>query len=115
MIDKTQQLKQLDQLEGFVRLMDTQFGVPGFRFGLDGIIGLVPGIGDFVGGLISLGLVLRMRQIGVPSECINKMIRNVLIDVIVGGVPILGDGFDFFFKVNERNLRIARRCLTVEV
>lgn len=106
--DKIEKLKQLETL---IRYMDSQFSVFGFRFGIDGLIGLVPGLGDVAGGLVSILIILRIRNIGVSEEVLNKMMRNVLIDVFVGSVPLLGDMFDFGFKVNERNMKLAKKHL----
>ena len=58
--------------------------------------------------LVSVLIILRIRHIGVSEEVLNKMLRNVLVDVFIGSVPILGDIFDFVFKVNERNLKLAK-------
>jgi len=106
-MEKTK-LQKLDQLTSVVGLMDSKFSFLGFSFGIDALIGLIPGFGDIVGGLISLLILLRIRSIGISDEIFNKMLKNVLIDVFVGSVPLLGDAFDFFFKVNERNMRLAR-------
>jgi len=107
-MNKSQKLQQVNQLETLVSLMDSRFSFLGFSFGIDGLIGLIPGFGDIAGGLISVLIVLRIRSIGVPEEIFNKMLRTILIDVFVGSVPILGDMFDFAFKVNERNLKQAK-------
>jgi len=89
--------------------MDSKFSIAGFSFGLDGIIGLIPGVGDVVGGVISLFIIYRLKKIGIREKVLNKMIINVLVDVFVGSIPLVGDLFDFVFKVNERNLKLAKR------
>lgn len=91
--------------------MDSQFSIAGFSFGVDALIGLIPGFGDMAGGLVSIFIILRIRSIGVSDEVLNKMMRNVLIDVFVGSIPLLGDMFDFFFKVNERNMKLSRQYI----
>ena len=111
----TNQLEKLEQLQSLITLLDSNFSIFGFSFGIDGLIGLVPGVGDMFGGLISLAIILRMRAIGVSSAALNKMITAVLIDVFVGSIPVLGDLFDFFYKVNERNFTLAKQDLQQQV
>lgn len=106
-----EKLEKLRGLESLVNLMDTKFSFMGFSFGIDSIIGLIPGFGDIVGGLISILIIFRIRHIGVSPEVINKMITNVMVDVFLGSVPLLGDLFDVAFKVNVRNLNLAKNHL----
>jgi predicted acyltransferase len=106
-----EKLKKLHSLESLVNLMDSKFSFMGFSFGLDAIIGLIPGLGDIAGGLISILIIIRIRHIGVSEVILSKMIRNVLVDVFVGTVPIFGDLFDIGFKVNDRNLQLAKDYL----
>jgi hypothetical protein len=89
-------------------LLDEAFRVPGtrFRFGLDGIIGLVPGLGDVLVGLFSLVIPVAGWMRGVPYITLVRMIVNVAIGVLIGSVPILGDLFDVIFKANRRNYRL---------
>jgi hypothetical protein len=84
--------------------------VPGtnFRFGLDTIIGLVPGVGDLVGGALSAYIILEAARLGVPRALLVRMGYNVLVDVAVGTVPVLGDLFDAGYKANLRNLALVR-------
>lgn len=91
--------------------MDSAVKIPGteISFGLDGIIGLIPGIGDSIGALISSYIIFRARQAGVPRLIISRMVINVVVDTLVGAVPILGDLFDFTWKSNERNVALVRR------
>lgn len=103
--------EQLRQLDSIAHVLDSQFSIGGFRFGVDGLIGLVPGLGDVAGGMISLFVVMRARQLGVSDKAANRMLLYVMIDVIIGSIPVIGDLFDFIFKVNERNLRLARKDL----
>lgn len=105
--------KTIAELESIVTLMDSDFSIAGFRFGLDGIIGLVPGLGDSAGGFISLYIVLKAYRAGVSSETVSKMLLYILIDVLLGSIPLLGDIFDFFFKVNEKNLELVKRELLI--
>ena len=96
----------LDHLKSLTTILDSQFSVAGFKFGLDGVIGLVPGLGDAIGGLISLYIVYKAHVAGVSAEVTGRMMLNILIDVFLGSVPVIGDLFDFFYKVNEKNLRL---------
>ena len=94
-------------------LLDEAFLIPGthIRFGLDAIIGLVPGIGDVLGGLASLLIPLTAWIRGVPYVTLVRMAANLGIGVLVGSIPILGDAFDIAWKVNRRNYRLLTRHL----
>ena len=102
--------KQLRHLETLAKLMDNQFRVPGtnFRFGLDAIIGLIPGAGDLTTFGISGFMVFIMAQNGASGAVLAKMILNVLIDTLIGSIPILGDAFDFGFKSNTKNIKLMK-------
>ena len=95
----------LTHLRQVSTLLDSRFSVAGFRFGIDGLIGLIPGLGDTAGGLVSIYIVLRAYRAGLSSELTNKMLLRIITDVFIGSVPLLGDVFDFFYKVNNRNLK----------
>ena len=94
-------------------LLDEAFRVPGtqVRFGLDAIIGLVPGIGDVLAGLVSLVIPLAGWIRGVPYVTMARMAANLAIGVTVGSIPILGDAFDIAWKANRRNYRLLTRHL----
>jgi hypothetical protein len=91
-------------------LLDEAFRVPGtnFRFGIDGIIGLVPGLGDVLAGLLSLIIPLAAWIRGVPYITLVRMAVNLAIDVLVGTIPIFGDIFDVAWKANRRNYRLLQ-------
>ena len=91
-------------------LLDEAFRVPGtgIRFGIDGIIGLVPGLGDVLAGLLSLIIPLAAWIRGVPYVTILRMAVNLGIGVLVGSIPILGDLFDIAWKANRRNYRLLQ-------
>jgi hypothetical protein len=93
------------------RLMDSLFRIPGtkIRFGLDPIIGLLPGIGDTLTGLISTFLIARSARMGLPKIVMARMAFNVLANSLVGAIPIAGDAFSFFFKSNVRNYRLMEK------
>ncbi len=94
-------------------LLDEAFRVPGtqIRFGIDGIIGLVPGLGDVLAGLLSLIIPLAAWIRGVPYITLARMAVNLGIGVLVGTIPIFGDIFDIAWKANRRNYRLLRRHL----
>lgn len=93
------------------RLMDSQFRLPGtrFRFGLDPLLGLVPIVGDLSTTAVSVALLLTMMRHGASGAVAVRMALNILIDTVVGAVPVLGNVFDFAFKSNERNVALLRR------
>lgn len=101
---------ELEYAERLVRLMDDRFRIPilNIRFGLDPIIGLVPFAGDIVSFLISLLIIIALTRNGLPTSLIVRMVGNVLLDLLIGGIPILGDVWDFFHKANRKNLKLAR-------
>jgi hypothetical protein len=101
---------ELRRLERLAHLMDTRFRIPGtsIRFGLDGLVGLVPGIGDAAALLPAVYLVARARGLGVPPELQLRMAGNVALDLLIGAVPLVGDIADIRFKANTRNVRLLR-------
>lgn len=103
--------RTLRRLERLARLLDSEFRVPGirFRFGLDGLIGLAPGVGDAVGLALSSYIVMEAWRMGVPPQVLVRMIANILIDSAVGAVPVAGDLFDFVWKANRRNIDLLLR------
>ena len=102
---------ELDRLDRLATLLDARWRLPllGWRFGLDSLIGLVPGLGDAAGGLLSAWLILRARRLGAPDRVLAMMAGNVVLDVVVGSVPVLGDILDIGLKANRRNARLLRR------
>jgi hypothetical protein len=101
------------RLEALAWVLDRAIRVPGtnFRVGLDGVLGLVPGIGDAITTALALWFVYEAHRINVPGHVIARMLGNVAIDSVVGAVPVVGDLFDFAFKANIRNLELLRRHL----
>ena len=100
------QQQRLHALRQTARLLDSAFEVPGtsYRIGLDPILGLVPGIGDLVSPLFTIGILWQGRDLGIPKVVQVRMLGNVLLDALVGAVPVAGDLFDFAWKANEKNL-----------
>jgi uncharacterized protein DUF4112 len=103
--------KQLEWLRTWARLLDNQFRVPGteMRFGLDPILGLIPGLGDVTTPLFSGLIVLQAFRMRVPKIVQARMVANVIVDVATGVVPFLGDLFDFAWKSNSMNMRLLER------
>ncbi len=103
--------RSLERLRRLGHLLDNSFRVPGtnLRFGLDAIIGLVPGVGDLAGGALSLYIIVEAARLGVPRPLLARMGYNVAVDVLVGAVPVLGDLFDAGFKANLRNLALVQQ------
>jgi hypothetical protein len=112
MVKVQQQYKQrgLKQLGHLAKLMDAQFRIPGtdIRFGLDGIIGLIPGAGDLSTFAVSGYMVWVMANNGASGFVLAKMTFNILIDALIGSIPIIGDVFDIAFKANMRNMRLMQ-------
>jgi hypothetical protein len=104
---------RIARIEALANLLDTALVVPGtnIRFGLDALIGLIPGLGDTVTTLLSLFIVSEARALGAPRHLIARMLANVALDGVVGTVPLVGDVFDVAFRANRRNLALLRRHL----
>lgn len=102
------QEQRLAGLRWLAELLDNAFVVPGtsYRVGLDPIIGLIPGIGDLVSPLFTIGMLLQARDLGVPKVVQGRMLINVAIDAVLGVVPVVGDVFDFAWKSNQMNLAL---------
>lgn len=97
-------------LEILAKLMDSQFKIPGtnIRFGLDSLIGLVPGAGDIGTFLVSGYMLSVLAKNGASGFVLARMTLNIFIDAILGAIPLLGDVFDVFFKANQRNMQLMR-------
>ena len=112
-MNKIQQLNKLRRIRKIAKLLDTAIGIPGtkFRIGLDPILGLLPGGGDLIGGLISAYMIYLATSFGLEKSQISKMVKNIALETFVGFIPIVGDIFDFYFKANIRNLDILEQHL----
>ena len=103
---------RLREVESLARWMDYAFALPGgFRFGAAGVVGLIPGIGDAVDAVVSLYIVVRAVQLGVPRIAIARMLMNVGIEAVAGAVPWAGTLFDVVFKANRRNYLLLKNYL----
>ncbi|MBN3895463.1 MAG: DUF4112 domain-containing protein [Nostoc sp. NOS(2021)] len=107
---KAPTLKRLRQLS---RLLDNIITIPGTKigFGLDPIIGLIPIGGDFLGVMFSSYIILEAARLGVSRATLGKMVLNVIIDGLVGAVPVLGDLFDFAWTANSYNIKLLEEYL----
>jgi hypothetical protein len=105
--------RTLERLDRFSYWTDSNIRVPftGFRFGLSPLIGLIPGIGDFAGLILSLYVLYEARRIGAPGKIQRKMIRIMLIEFFGGLIPVFGDAFDAVYKANTRNTELLRNYL----
>ena len=103
-----QLLASLKRLERLADLSDSRFRVPftKIRFGIDGIIGLIPFVGDSISLLMSLYLIFEASKLGAPLSIKFKMLRNTIIDWLIGLVPVLGDVIDVFYKANNQNIKL---------
>jgi hypothetical protein len=101
-------------IEWLAWLTDDSVRIGRWSVGLDGFIGLIPGIGDVAGAAMSTLIIARAMQIGLPKSAIIRMVINVAVDSLVGAIPFLGDLFDFAFKSNRYNLQIYREAIRGE-
>lgn len=92
-------------------LLEERFQAGKFKFGLDPVLGLIPGLGDIVTIVLASYLVWIAKELAVPEEKIGVMLRNITVDLVIGLVPFFGDIGDFVFKANSRNLAIIREHL----
>lgn len=90
--------------------LDEKFRIPGlgFRFGLDPVINLIPFLGDVIGFVISVSLIVIMARNGVSPKVVIKMLLNAFLDAIIGAIPLLGKIGDFFFKANTKNIELLK-------
>jgi preprotein translocase subunit Sss1 len=111
---ETERARSLAEIEAIAWLLDNSIPVPGTggrRFGIDALIGLVPGIGDLLSGAIGLVVVWRGSRMGVPRVVVARMLANTLLDLAIGSIPVIGDAFDLWFKASTRNLALVRGWL----
>ncbi|GAA6144611.1 DUF4112 domain-containing protein [Thalassolituus maritimus] len=104
-------IRRLKRVDAFARMLDAQFRIPFTRFsiGVDGIIGLIPGIGDGASFLLALYPVVMAHRCGAGIGLKSRMLFNILIDTVIGSIPLVGDLFDIGFKANLRNAELLRK------
>jgi hypothetical protein len=105
------QAARLDAIRRASHLLDSVARLPGtsIRFGLDPILGLIPGLGDLISPLFSIAVLWQSRDLGLPRVVQLRMLLNVAIDALVGSIPLVGDLFDFAWKANDMNLVLLER------
>ena len=103
-------LKKLDRLSWW---LDSSIKIPGtqYRMGVDSLVGFVPGIGDFLGILISGYIIVEAFRMGAPGKLLLRMGGNVALEALIGSIPIVGDIFDIAWKANNRNVRLLKNYL----
>ncbi|WP_017259655.1 DUF4112 domain-containing protein [Pedobacter arcticus] len=103
---------KLKNIEAISKLLDSQFKIGNFRFGLDPILNFIPFAGDGASALISVMLVYTMSKHGASNKLIARMLLNVFIDFALGAIPILGWIFDFYYKANDKNVQLLKEHYT---
>lgn len=105
----------LKRLRRLSHLLDNAIPIPGtsYRIGIDPIIGLLPGGGDFVGTAIAAYIVVEAARMGVPRKTLVQMVSNIVLDTVGGTVPVLGDLVDVAFKANSKNVALLEEHLNV--
>jgi hypothetical protein len=105
--------RRLERLRRVGYLLDNSIPIPGtrYRLGIESLIGLVPGLGDLAGGILSLYIIAQSARLGAPRSLLLRMGWNVAVDTLLGEVPILGDLFDIGYKPNLRNLALLEGYL----
>ncbi|MVN23066.1 DUF4112 domain-containing protein [Mucilaginibacter sp. HMF7410] len=101
---------RLKWVERIAYLLDEKFRFPGtkLRFGLDPVINLIPVAGDISGFIVAAALVWIMARHGVSRKVLILMVLNIFIDAIIGGIPLIGQVFDFYYKANSRNIKLLK-------
>lgn len=96
------------------RMLDDLVTIPGTRqrFGVDSVVGLIPGIGDLASAAVGAWIIVEASRFKLPGVVLARMVINTVIDFLIGAIPLLGDLFDVVFKSNSRNLALFRRHAT---
>ena len=102
--------EKAQRLEKLAWVLDSIIPIPGtnWRIGLDGLIGLGPGVGDISAGVISTYILYQALRMGVPTMVVGRMLLNIVMESVIGVIPFFGDLFDFAFKANKRNVELLR-------
>ncbi len=102
----------MKRLRSLSKLLDSAIPLPGgYRIGLDGLVGLIPGIGDVAGGVASSYIIIESARLGATTTTLLRMVFNVLLETFIGIIPFVGDLFDFVWKANEKNMDLMEKQL----
>jgi hypothetical protein len=101
-------------IEWLAWLMDESISIGPWKIGLDGFIGLIPGLGDMAGAAVSAVIILGATQHGIPRSAVIRMLINVATDALLGALPLVGDIFDLAYKSNVKNIQIYREAMRGE-
>ncbi|MGH7959793.1 MAG: DUF4112 domain-containing protein [Opitutaceae bacterium] len=101
--------RRLNRLRKLAWLLDRSIPVGRWRIGIDPILGLLPGAGDWIAAVLSLYIVYESARLGAPAPLLMRMAGNILLEALIGTVPLLGDLFDFAWQANMRNLALIER------
>lgn len=100
--------KTLVHLRRLSYLLDNAISIPGtkYRLGLDPVLGLIPGGGDTIGAMLSVYIVAKSASLGLPADTLRRMVFNIIVEMLVGTIPVLGDIFDVTWRSNVRNMKL---------
>ena len=109
-LEKRRPVEVEESLDNLAYYLDGLFRVPGtgWKFGLDGLIGLVPNVGDTLTSVASFYILVAGVRYGVPKITLLRMAMNIAVDYLLGSVPVIGDAFDFVWKANQMNMDLIR-------
>ncbi|MBD2579680.1 DUF4112 domain-containing protein [Oscillatoria sp. FACHB-1406] len=110
---KSTHIRTLEQLRSLTNLLDNAVGIPGtrYRVGLDPVLGLLPGVGDYAGAMMSSYIVIQAARMGASRATLGRMVSNIILDSFVGMVPLFGDLFDAGWKANTKNIALLEQHL----
>jgi hypothetical protein len=105
--------RSVTRVRTLARLLDSAVKIPGtnIRFGADSLVGLIPGLGDMAGAILSGYIVLVATRLGAPASVVTRMLLNVGADTLLGSVPVVGDLFDVAWKSNQKNVALLEQHL----
>lgn len=110
LVTAPERTERRDLLALYAWMLDSSIRLPGgFRIGLDGLLGLIPVVGDVLAALLSGGIVVHGIRSGASAPVVMRMLGNIVLELVVGAVPVVGDIFDFAYRANERNVRLLQR------
>ena len=107
--NNNQQKEVPENIRKYARWLDSKYRIGNFRFGFDPILGLIPGVGDFLAIVLSGSLIAMASKHNISGKVMVMMSLNALLDATIGSIPIIGGVFDFFYRANERNVRILEK------